>query len=152
MQTISFKIMLGLFFLIPFYPFKSATNMNYRIDPTAAVRKALDEQVNAWNSGDLEKAMSYYWNSPEMLWISKAGIQKGYQPVLEDFKKEFTDTSRMGTYSYESLHMGEIANDAVYFVIRWQIVLNGRKIMGGVSSQTWKKMPDGWVIIAEHAS
>jgi len=126
--------------------------MNNSIDPTTEVKKALDGQVNAWNNGDLEKAMIYYWNSPEILWVSKAGIQKGYQPVLEDFRKEFGDKSKMGVYSYESLHIEEISGNSVYFVIRWKIVLNGQKIMGGVSSQIWKKIVSDWVITAEHAS
>jgi len=126
--------------------------MNYNTDPAAEVRTALDGQVTAWNNGDLEKAMSYYWNSPAMLWVSKSGIQRGYQPVLEDFKKEFADKTKMGTYSYESLHIEEVSGTSVYFVIRWKIVLNGQKIMGGVSSQVWKKTGNGWVITAEHAS
>lgn len=148
----SSKIILGLFLLIPFYPFKPVCDMNYAIDPTAEVKKALEEQISAWNNGDLEKAMSYYWNSPEILWVSKAGIMKGYQPVLEDFKKEFADTSKMGNYSYELLHIEEVSGAAVYFVIRWKIVLNNQKIMGGVSSQLWKKIKGNWAITAEHAS
>lgn len=126
--------------------------MNYTIDPTTEVKKALEGQISAWNNGELEKAMSYYWNSPEILWVSKAGIMKRYQPVLEDFKKEFADTSKMGNYSYELLHIEEISGTSVYFVIRWKIVLNTQKIMGGVSSQLWKKIKGNWVITAEHAS
>jgi ketosteroid isomerase-like protein len=152
MQTISFKLMLGLFFLIPFYPFNTMTNMTHSIDPATEVKKALDGQVNAWNNGDLEKAMTWYWNSPEILWVSKSGIQKGYQPVLDGFRQEFADKSKMGIYSYEPLHIEEISGSSVYFVIRWKIVLNGQKIMGGVSSQVWKKIADEWVITAEHAS
>jgi ketosteroid isomerase-like protein len=152
MQTISLKIMLGLFFLIPFYPINTTISMTNNIEPTEEVKKALDRQVNAWNNGDLEKAMSYYWNSPEILWVSKSGIQKGYQPVLEDFRKEFADKTKMGIYSYEPLHIEEISNSSVYFVIRWKIVLNGQKIMGGISSQVWKKISGEWVITVEHAS
>jgi ketosteroid isomerase-like protein len=148
----SSKIIVGLLILIPFYQFKPVCDMNYTIDPTAEVKKALGEQISAWNNGDLEKAMSYYWNSAEILWVSKAGIMKGYQPVLEDFKKEFADTSKMGTYSYELLHIEKVSGTAVYFVIRWKIVLNNQKIMGGVSSQLWKKIKGNWVITAEHAS
>jgi len=59
-------------------------NVHNKIDPTTEVIKSLDEQAAAWNNGELEKAMKYYWNSPEMLWVSKAGIMKGYQPVLEE--------------------------------------------------------------------
>ena len=152
MQAVYLKVLPGLFFFISFYPFESFNDMNYTIDPTGEVKKALEGQITAWNKGDLEKAMTYYWNSPEMLWVSKSGIQKGYQSVLEDFRKEFADKGKMGIYSYDSLHIEKISGTSVYFAISWKIILNGQKIMGGVSSQLWKKIAGNWVITAEHAS
>jgi ketosteroid isomerase-like protein len=121
-------------------------------DAVTEVKKALEGQIHAWNEGDLEKAMTYYWNSPEILWINKAGIQKGYQPVLEDFRKEFGDKTKMGVYSYNALHIEEVSTAVVYFVFRWKIELNGKRIMGGISSQIWKKIDNRWVVTAEHAS
>jgi len=132
-----------------FKPFNSGIKND---DPIAEVKKALDGQVVAWNAGDLEKAMTFYWDSPDMIWISKAGIDKGYQPVLEGFRKDFADKTKMGIYSYDSLYIEKVSDISVYFVIRWKIVLNDKKIMGGISSQVWKKMENAWVITSEHAS
>jgi hypothetical protein len=67
-------------------------------------------------------------------------------------KREFADKSKMGMYSCESLHIKELSGSCVYFVMRWKIVLNGQKIMGGISFQLWKKIGSDWVIVAEHAS
>ena len=151
MNNLSSRIILGLF-VLPFFPFNLFTEIPHSFDPVTEVKKTLDEQVIAWNNGDLEKAMSYYWNSSEMLWINKSGIQKGYQPVWEHFQKEFADRSKMGIYSCESLHIEKVTSFSVYFVIRWKIVLSDKKIMGGVSSQLWKKIAGNWVITIEHAS
>jgi hypothetical protein len=119
--------------------FICCTKLCAQADNTAvAVQKALDGQVAAWNAGDLEKAMAFYWNSPELLWINKAGIQKGYQPVLDDFRKSYTDKSTMGTYSYEPLHIETLSANSAYFVFKWKIELNGKRLMGGISSQVWK--------------
>ena len=152
MLSAKFKSIFGSFILIPFYLFTPMMKVHNKFDPAKEVIKSLDGQVAAWNNGELEKAMSYYWNSPEMLWVSKAGTMKGYQPVLEEFKKDFADKNKMGVYSYESLHIEEISGSCVYFVIRWKINLNGQRIMGGISSQIWKKIGSTWVITAEHAS
>ena len=84
MLSAKFKSIFGSFILIPFYLYTPMMNVHNKIDPTTEVIKSLDEQAAAWNNGELEKAMKYYWNSPEMLWVSKAGIMKGYQPVLEE--------------------------------------------------------------------
>ena len=125
-----------------------------RAEPTAVkrVKAALDGQVAAWNAGDLEKAMAFYWNSPQILWISRGGVSKGYQPVLDDFKKEFSDRSKMGIYSYTPLHIEKLSTSSVLYVYRWKIELKGKRIMGGVSSQIWKKIGGVWLITSEHAS
>lgn len=121
-------------------------------DAITEVKKALDGQVEAWNQGDLEKAMTFYWNSPDMLWISRNGTETGYQEVLEGFRKDFTDRSKMGVYTYEPLHIEQVSPDAVYYVYRWEIDLQGKKLMGGVSSQLWKNINGNWVVTSEHAS
>lgn len=95
--------------------------------------------------------MTFYWNSPEMLWISKGGVEKGYTAVLEGYRKDFSDGSKMGVYSYQPLHIEELSKTSIYFVIRWKIELNGKRMMGGVSSQVWRKKNGRWLITAEHA-
>lgn len=116
------------------------------------VKAALDKQVQAWNSGDLEHAMAFYWNSPQLTWISRAGIEKGYQPVYDSYLKDFTDRSTMGKFTYEPLHIEALSAKVVYYAYSWKIELNGKKLMGGVSSQIWKKAKKRWVITSEHAS
>ncbi|HUH33546.1 MAG TPA: DUF4440 domain-containing protein, partial [Daejeonella sp.] len=108
--------------------------------------------VTAWNNGRLEDAMAYYYNSEDLLWISRAGIDKGYQPILDSYLEDFADRSKMGTYSYDPLHIESISTKSVYYVYRWKIELNGKKLMGGVSSQIWRKQGKRWLIFTEHAS
>ncbi|WP_242927739.1 YybH family protein [Pontibacter vulgaris] len=121
-------------------------------DAVQEVKKALEGQIDAWNKGDLETAMAFYWNSPEMLWISKNGTEKGYQQVYDMFLQDFTDRSQMGVYTYEPLHIEQVSDKAVYFVFKWKIELDGKRLMGGVSSQVWKKIGNRWVVTSEHAS
>jgi ketosteroid isomerase-like protein len=121
-------------------------------DAVQEVKQALEGQIAAWNKGDLETAMTFYWNSPEMLWISKGGTEKGYQEVYDMFLQDFTDRSKMGVYSYEPLHIEQVSREAVFFVFRWKIELDGKRLMGGVSSQVWKKLNGRWVVTSEHAS
>ena len=116
------------------------------------VKESLEKQIKAWNSGRLEDAMGYYQNSPDLLWISKAGIERGYQPILNSYLQDFDDRSKMGEFTYTPLAIEAISKKVVYFVYRWKIELNGKKIMGGVSSQLWKHNKGRWLIYSEHAS
>ncbi|NEU09968.1 nuclear transport factor 2 family protein [Flavihumibacter sp. R14] len=113
---------------------------------------SLEEQVKAWNEGKLEDAMAYYYNSPDLLWISRAGIEKGFTPVFNSYIEEFRDRSKMGTFTYQPLETQVLSAKTVLYVYRWKIELAGKKLMGGVSSQIWKKTGRKWTIHAEHAS
>lgn len=130
----------------------SSSGIPAKSPATTEVVKALEGQIAAWNKGDLETAMSFYWNSPEMLWISKSGTEKGYQEVYDMFLQDFADRSKMGIYTYEPLHIEQLSPEIVYFVFRWKIELDGKRLMGGVSSQVWKKKTGRWIITSEHAS
>lgn len=116
------------------------------------VQVAIKEQVAAWNTGDLETAMTYYWNSPNMLWVNRAGVQKGYADVLEAYKIDFKDRSKMGKYSIDELYAEELKDGLVLYVVRWKIELDGKKLMGGISSQLWKLVDGKWVVTVEHGS
>ena len=116
-----------------------------------AVQQALEGQVQAWNTGDLEKA-TFYWNSPEMFWISKTGVQKGYQEVLDMYRTDFADSSQMGTYTYEPLHIEALSPEAVYYIFRWKMEKDGTRLMGDLSSQLWKMKDGNCVATSEHVS
>lgn len=123
-----------------------------RPDALAEVKAALDTEVAAWNTGTFEKAGSVYHDSPEMLWVNRTGIRKGNETIRASYRRPAANTSRIGLYSYEPLHIERLSPNCVYFVIRWKYELNGRNTMNGVTSMVWKKISKKWVIVAEHAS
>ena len=138
--------------LVVFLPVLHPAKAQGLPDAMVEVKAALNAQVAAWNAGDLETAMTYYWNSPKMLWISRGGVQKGYQPVLDGYRTDFTGKSKMGIYSYDPLHIERLSKTSVFYVFRWKIELDGKRTMGGISSQVWRRINKKWVIAAEHAS
>lgn len=142
--------LLSLFVLFALFP---ATGIAQRPrDPITAVRAALAGQVNAWNAGDLDGAMALYWNSPNMIWISKSGLETGYRPILDAYRKDFADRTKMGVYTYQPLFIERLSRSCVQYVFRWKIEIGGKRMMGGVSSQVWKRLKGRWVITSEHAS
>ena len=117
LSTITMKYIFTIFFTALFLSsFSQSKSANQ-------VKAALEGQIAAWNSGRLEEAMAYYHNSPELLWISRAGIEKGYQPVYESYLKDFSDRTAMGIFTYEPLHIETLSPKNVYFVYRWKIEL-----------------------------
>jgi len=143
----SMKIFARVLFIL-FFPL----NLIAQTKSIDQVKAALDGHVNAWNSGRIEDAIAYFYNSDSLLWVNRAGIEKGYQPILGSYLQDFADRSKMGTYSYEPLYIELLSSKSVYYVYRWKIELNGKKLRGGVSSQIWKKSNKRWLVFIEHFS
>jgi hypothetical protein len=118
----------------------------------AAARAGLEAQVAAWNRGDLEGALSAYWDSPRLTWVSRSGVQRGLAAFAEGMRADFADRSKMGVYSAEMLDVRDLGPGAGLIVFRWQIARDGKRLMGGVSTQIWRDVGGGWKVAFEHAS
>src|SRR5262245_26884786 len=63
-------------------------------DASRAIRKVLDEQVVAWNKGDLEGFMAGYWNSPKLSFASGKDKTRGWQATFDRYKKRYQSEGR----------------------------------------------------------
>ena len=106
----------------------------------------------AWNRGDLETALLAYWDSPHMTWVSRAGVQRGFMEFAQAMRRDFADPAAMGTYSAEVLEARNLGREGAVIVFRWQIVRDGRRLMGGTSTQIWREIEGAWRAVLEHAS
>ncbi|MEA2173313.1 MAG: hypothetical protein QOD00_905, partial [Blastocatellia bacterium] len=54
-----------------------------------AVRAVLDAQVAAWNRGDIDGFMDGYARSTETVFVSGDKVTRGWQTVLDRYKKGY---------------------------------------------------------------
>src|SRR5262245_66685660 len=81
-----------------------------RADDAADVRKVLDEQVVAWNKGDLVGFMKGYWNSKELTFVSGKDVTRGWQATLDRYKKRYqSEGKEKGTLTFADLQVLEHA-------------------------------------------
>ena len=73
--------------------------MVFAQDAESAIRKVLDDQVSAWNRGDIDAFMQGYQNSPETTFIGKT-IHHGWQEVLERYKQDYSRKEAEGRSSF----------------------------------------------------
>ena len=139
-------------FLVIILAVSTISAQKKQADPIAEVQALLDSQVSAWNGGAPDKATSVYYDSPDMLFVNRTGIRKGYEPIRASYQRAPAQRARLGTYSYEPLHIERLSPNCVFFVIKWKVEAGGRSTMSGVSSMVWKRINKKWVIAAEHAS
>lgn len=120
-------------------------------DGTDAIRSLLAEQQNAWNRGDIDAFMNGYWRSEETVFVSGDSVTRGWQPVLEKYRKTYSDLDKMGTLTFSELDVRMLSGDAAVATGRWSLQRKADNPRGRFTL-ILRKMPEGWRIIHDHTS
>ncbi len=115
------------------------------------IKKVLASQALAWNVGDIEAFMESYWNSPELMFVSKNGVVKGWDNTLARYKKSYPDQAAMGKLAFDVVSAEILGPDAVFLVGRWQLERDAGPV-GGYFTLLWKRVEGRWLIVADHTS
>ena len=116
-----------------------------------AIHAVMDDQVAAWNKGDVDGFMKGYWNSPEMTFVSGNNVTRGWQPTLERYKKGYDTRAKMGVLSFSELEITVLGKDAAVVMGRFTLERESDKPTG-MFTLTFRKFKDGWKIIHDHTS
>jgi len=119
--------------------------------PVEAIRAVLDAQVAAWNRGDIEAFMDGYRRSPETVFVSGDTITRGWQTVLDRYKKNYDTREKMGTLMFSDLEITILSTDAAVAVGRWQIARGGDSPHGRFTL-IFRRTAQGWRIVHDHTS
>jgi beta-aspartyl-peptidase (threonine type) len=121
-------------------------------DVKLAVQRVLDDQVAAWNRGDLEGFMAGYWNSPDLTFFSGGDRTSGWQATIERYRKRYQGGgNEMGKVSFSDLQIEPLGPGGAFVRGRWKVV-NSKKTVGGLFTLIFKKNADGWRIVHDHTS
>ena len=115
------------------------------------IRAVLDAQVSAWNRGDVETFMAGYWKSGETEFIGSSGITRGWQSVLDRYRRSYPDAKAMGQLSFSNLEIQTTCPDAAYVIGEFHLVREDDN-PSGVFTLNFRRFPEGWRIVAAHTS
>ena len=118
---------------------------------SADVRSLMEEQVAAWNSGDVDGFMKGYWNSERLVFISGDNVTRGWQPTLDRYKKNYDSRAKMGVLKFSDLEVTVISNDAAVVLGSWALTRAGDNPHGKFTL-TFRKLKEGWRIVMDHTS
>ena len=116
-----------------------------------AIEKILMAQQAAWNRGDLDAFVVGYWQSPELTFSGSSGVSRGWDGVLERYKKNYPNRAAMGVLDFSELEFRFLGPDAALVLGKWHLNRDMGGI-GGVFTLVWQKFPEGWKIIHDHTS
>jgi ketosteroid isomerase-like protein len=125
----------------------------------AEIRAAIKAQAEAWNRADIPAFMQAYEDSADTTFIG-ATLRKGFQPILERYKANYTTREQMGTLTFTDLDIrllpsgcGKTELALVTGKFHLARTAHGAAAKDeGIFSLVWRKGPQGWKIILDHTS
>ena len=119
--------------------------------PESAVRAVLDEQVRAWNEGDLTAFVRTY--SAEALFVGKE-VTRGSAGLLERYRKTYPTRANMGVLKFTDIEVRMLGRDFASVVGRFH--LQREDATGGAAQGLFtlllKRSGNAWTIILDHTS
>jgi beta-aspartyl-peptidase (threonine type) len=121
-------------------------------EPTRAIRAVLDDQVVAWNKGDLVRFMKGYWQSEQLRFFSGNGKTAGWQATLERYQKKYQGEGKeMGRLSFEELSIDLLGPEHALVRGRFRLQLR-QETPTGLFTLILRRTAEGWRIIHDHTS
>lgn len=121
------------------------------IKAEAAIRAVLDAQRNAWNRGDLEGYMDGYDRSPHTEFVGGDTITRGWQTVLDRYKKNYNSREKMGVLTFSEVEITMLSKDAALVLGRWHLK-RANDEPHGTFTLLFRKTEAGWRIVHDHSS
>ena len=118
---------------------------------TLDLQDVLNEQVDAWNRGDIEGFMDYYWRSEDLDFISGDTVLRGWQATLERYKRKYPTKEAMGWLDFDDLQVTAMGEDEAQVTGRWRIRA-GRKISRGGFELKFRRIEGRWLIARDHTT
>lgn len=117
----------------------------------AAIRAVLDAQRDAWNRGDLAGYMDGYDRSPNTEFVGGDTITRGWQTVLDRYKKNYNSREKMGVLTFSEVGITMLSKDAALVLGRWHLK-RAKDEPHGTFSLLFRKTKAGWRIVHDHSS
>ena len=90
----------------------------------ADVNQVLDEQLQGWNEGNIDKFMQGYIKDSSVRFITNKRVKTSWQEITDSYKKNYPNKDAMGQLSFYRDEVRWISESAYIAQVigRWQVV------------------------------
>jgi uncharacterized protein (TIGR02246 family) len=117
-----------------------------------AIRAVLDDQVRAWNAGDVRGFMAGYAGTDSLMFISNGQRRTGWQDALYAYVRNYPDRASMGTLSFEDLDIDVLAPDAALVTGLYRLRRANDEPIGLFTLVFREDAAGRWRIVHDHTS
>jgi ketosteroid isomerase-like protein len=122
-----------------------------KAESASEIRAVLSAQQDAWNRGDIEAFMNGYWRSDQTVFASGDEVSRGWQKVLDRYKKKYSDRAKMGTLTFSDLEITPLSNDSAVVLGSWKLKRASDNPHGRFTL-IFRRFPEGLKIVHDHTS
>ena len=115
------------------------------------INTVLKSQAAAWNRGDIDAFMEFYWKNDALRFASGGTISRGWLTTLDRYHKSYPNRAAMGTLTFSDVEITEFAPDAAIAFGRWML-LREQDSPHGLFTLTFRLIDGKWVITQDHTS
>lgn len=117
----------------------------------AAVEEVVRAQVDAWNKGDVDEFVKYYWNSDDVTFSSGGKVTRGWTATANNYRERYPTREAMGRVTFSNLETTPLGDEAALILGEWKLE-RADEPMAGNFTLVFRKLDDRWVIIHDHTS
>tara|TARA_B100001245_G_C22827445_1_gene398033 strand:- start:412 stop:822 length:411 start_codon:yes stop_codon:yes gene_type:complete len=115
------------------------------------IKQVLKDQIDCWNSGDLECYMDGYWRSDQLMFVGKNGITYGWESTLTMYKSSYPTKEKMGQLNLTVKEIYPLSDDYWFVIGQWNLQRKDDAPSGHFSLLF--RMIDGeWKVVVVHSS
>ncbi|HRI13076.1 MAG TPA: nuclear transport factor 2 family protein [Verrucomicrobiota bacterium] len=117
----------------------------------AQIKTVLQNQVLAWNSGDLIGFMDGYARLDTTRFVSGGTVTQGWQTVFDRYRARYTNAATMGHVVFSEVQVEMLSADAGFVTGAWQLARTG-DAPSGRFTLLFRRLSGGWRIVYDHTS
>ena len=114
----------------------------------AQVAAAMAASAAAWNAGDLNRFTAAY--AEDATFITRDAVLRGRSEIAARYAPLFAKGSARGQLTVQPVAFRTLGPAQQLLVARW--TLGGAAQDVGMRTTIWERRPQGWRIVADHAS
>ncbi len=117
------------------------------------VYAALMEMLASWNAHDIEKYLTFFSNTPELLIVSDQQVITGWKALHDNYSKGYENPEEMGFMTPDRIQIRFIRPDLAFALTNWTLRFPlRREEVYGLDTSYLQKGDSGWKIISGHSS
>ena len=120
-------------------------------DTTKQIKSFIAMQAEAWNRGDIDAFMEYYWKSEKLTFSSGGSTTRGWQATKNGYHQRYPTRDQMGSLTFTNVEVTPLGATAALVLGRWDLKRESAPI-GGNFSLTFRLIDGRWLIVHDHTS